>query len=73
MTLDWVWDTKDSLFRNLSRPERLLLYLVFVREMKWEQVAATLQISVSGARKKLNAILSRIRSWAALTPSEKDA
>ena len=34
MNLEWVQHTDDPLFADLSRTDRLLLYLVFVRERK---------------------------------------
>src|SRR5271157_691938 len=36
MNLEWVQGTDDPLFADLSRTERLVLYLVFVREYTWE-------------------------------------
>ena len=38
MDLDWVAHTEDPLFGGLSRTERLVLYLVFVRDFSWEKL-----------------------------------
>ncbi len=43
MDLDWVAHTEDPLFSGLSRTERLVLYLVFVREFSWEKLGDALQ------------------------------
>jgi DNA-directed RNA polymerase specialized sigma24 family protein len=39
MTLEWVNHTEDRLFKHLSRRERHMIYLFFVREMSWEQIS----------------------------------
>jgi hypothetical protein len=44
MNLRWVQQTNDPLFADLSRTERLMLYLVFVREYTWEKLGDALQI-----------------------------
>lgn len=44
MDLDWVAHTEDPLFSGLSRVERLVLYLVFVREFSWEKLGDALQV-----------------------------
>jgi len=48
MNLDWVAHTEDPIFADLSREDRLLLYLVFARNYKWAQIADALQISTPG-------------------------
>lgn len=39
MNLEWVQKTGDPLFSELSRQERLLLYLIYARDMTWKDVA----------------------------------
>ena len=42
MNLAWVRHTEDPLFADLERGDRLVLYLVFVREYTWEKLADAL-------------------------------
>ena len=47
MDLEWVRHTDDKLFRNMSRFQRHLLYLVYVRDLNWKEISETLDTSVS--------------------------
>jgi hypothetical protein len=40
MDLEWVRHTDDKLFRTMSRLQRHLLYLVYVRELNWKETTA---------------------------------
>lgn len=67
MNLDWVAHTEDPIFSDLPRRDRYLLYLVFVRDFKWEQVADALQTSIIDAKRRLASVLEAIRNFATLT------
>ena len=43
MDLEWVRHTDDKLFRTMSRFQRHLLYLVYVRELNWKEIGAAIR------------------------------
>ena len=61
MTLDWVNATEDPIFKDLSRSDRLFLYMHFVRDMNLSMIAGFLQCGTRHARQRLNLILNKIR------------
>ena len=79
MTLEWVAHTEDPISSDLSRQDRYLLYLVFVRNYKWAQIADALQLSMPGmtpkeleaaataARRQMAAVLDTVRTFVTLT------
>jgi hypothetical protein len=61
MTLSWVNHTTDPLFADYTREERYILYLIFVRDFKWEQVANTLQVSPNKAKGIYRDLMARLK------------
>ena len=59
---EWVQETKDPLFRNMTKEERQLLYLVFTKELTWKQIASTMQQSVRQVRTENAGIMAVLRS-----------
>ena len=57
MDLDWVQGTNDKLFRNLSRRERLILYLVFSEEKNWKELARALRCDQKTAKRRFCEVL----------------
>lgn len=57
MTLEWVKETDDKLFRKLTQQERYLLYMIFVQEMKLGEIASILDCDSATVRKQLDQIL----------------
>jgi hypothetical protein len=64
MTLEWVAETRDRLFRNLTVKERHLLYLVFVQEKKWVEIAAILDCDTDVARKQFEQVMIYLKGHA---------
>ena len=54
MDMDWVAHTEDAIFSDLSREDRYLLYLVFVRDFKWKQVGQECRSPAKSARTRPN-------------------
>jgi hypothetical protein len=63
-----VNQTEDTLFGDLSREDRMLLYLSFVREADREQIAASLGCELQDVPKRLQAVLAYLRGVVALVP-----
>lgn len=57
----WVKDTKDKLFSKMTIKERNLIYLYYVQELSWKQIAETLKISVGQAQAIHNEILAFLK------------
>ena len=72
MNLEWVQHTEDALFADLPRIDRLLLYLVFVREYTWEKLGDALQISPMKARTRCMKIVASLQKAAGMQPSSDD-
>lgn len=51
MTPAWVQHTTDKLFAKMTIRERKILYLIYVQEMSWKQIANTLGLSISQVQK----------------------
>ena len=66
MNLEWVRHTEDRLFRNMSRRQRHLLYLVYVRELNWKEIAETLRTFPTLLKEEL----SEINSFGPARPPE---
>ena len=64
MSLEWVQETKDKLFRKLTVQERYLLYLIFVKEMKWVEIAAILDLDITTAKKMFEQVMIYLKARA---------
>jgi DNA-directed RNA polymerase specialized sigma24 family protein len=62
MTLDWVNSTEDPLFCDLTRKERHLLYLVFAREMSWNDIASSFDVTVRTVKNIFTSIISGLQA-----------
>lgn len=51
MTPTWVQKTDDKLFTKMTIRERKILYFIYVQELPWKQISATLGISISQVQK----------------------
>jgi hypothetical protein len=60
----WVESTTDKLFRKLTRTERYLLYLVYVKEYKWLEIAALLDCDTQTAHKQFDQIMIYLKDKA---------
>ena len=57
--------TEDRLFKHLSRRERHMIYLFFVREMSWEQISKVFDdMDARGLRRQFKRILDKVRAAA---------
>jgi hypothetical protein len=65
----WVQSTNDRLFRKLTVQERYLLFLHYVKEYKWVEVAAVLECDTQTAKKKFDDIMTYLRGRAAAKPA----
>lgn len=45
MTLDWVQETNDVMFGDLTKADRLLLYLIYTRSMGMIEVGQELRLT----------------------------
>jgi hypothetical protein len=61
----WVDSTKDPLFRDLTRQDRHLLYMVLAREMTWKAISEVLDVDPKTARKRYRQILASVQQVAA--------
>jgi hypothetical protein len=68
MDLEWVQHTEDPLFAGLERGDRLVLYLIFVREYTWEKLADALQVSTTLSKCRYLDIIDKLRSAAGVEP-----
>jgi hypothetical protein len=64
MDLDWVKETNDKLFRKLTRDERYILYLHFVKEYKWVEVAAAMDCDTQTVKKKFDEVMAYLKARA---------
>jgi hypothetical protein len=51
MTPGWIESTTDKHFAKMTKLERKLLYLYWVQEMPWKQIAQTLNMSINQVQK----------------------
>ena len=61
MSLDWVAETDDKLFKNLTPQQRMLLYLHFHEEESWKQIGRAMSIDAQTAKNRFMATLEAIR------------
>jgi hypothetical protein len=64
MSIEWVSNTDDKLFRKLTKKERHLLYMIYVLEYKWVEIAAVLDCDTQTARKQFDQVISYLRAKA---------
>ncbi len=64
MTLEWVDDCKDPLFKELSRYSRYLLYLRFKTEMTYDEIATALNRSPRTISEQTKRVIHRLRLMA---------
>ncbi|MCK5292656.1 MAG: hypothetical protein KAR39_11660 [Thermoplasmata archaeon] len=64
MTLDWVDNCKDPLFKELSRYSRYLLYLRFKTEMTYDEIATALNRSPRTISEQVKRVVHRLRLMA---------
>jgi hypothetical protein len=64
MTLNWVQETSDKLFRKMTTRERYLLYLIYVQEKKWVEIAAILDCEADTARRQFDQIMAYLKGHA---------
>lgn len=57
ITPAWVQGTTDSLFSKMTLKERQLIYLYYVAEAPWKQIAENLEMSINQVQKIHNEIL----------------
>lgn len=69
MTEEWVKETDDRLFRNLEVKERYLLYLLYVKEMKWADIASSMGADPKTVRAKYDDIMLYLRGRAKRKPN----
>lgn len=62
MTLEWVKETSDKLFSGLEVRQRYILYLLFMKGLKWPDISALLDTDVPGIRKEYVSILNYLRA-----------
>lgn len=51
MTSTWVEKTDDKLFSKMTKRERNILYLVYVKELPWKQISVTLNLPINQVQK----------------------
>lgn len=49
--MEWVHHTTDKLFYRMTIRERYLIFLYYVQEQSWKQIAATLKLSINQVQK----------------------
>lgn len=61
LDLAWVSKTDDTLFAGLSRKERMLLYLVFARELSWKEIGKNFDMGDREAMRWFDRVVSVIQ------------
>jgi hypothetical protein len=61
LNLDWVHNTQKHLFLDLSKRERHLLYCLYARDMDWDGIASTFNLSMRDAKRWHQAVLEKIQ------------
>ena len=64
LTLDWVANTEDPLFRKLTPQERYILYALFKQEMSLKDVAYALKLDIKECKELYNQILVYLKDKA---------
>jgi hypothetical protein len=62
MDEDWVASTDDKLFRGLSKTERNILYLIYVKEYSISQIATIIGVDPKAVRSKRDDIMISLKS-----------
>lgn len=57
MTKAWIQHTDDKMFSNMTKRERKLLYLYYVQELPWKQIAISLNMAINQVQKLHSDIL----------------
>ena len=68
LTMDWVKETNDKLFRKLTVKERHILYMVFVKEMTWVDIAGVLDCERTTVKRHYTNIMKYLQAKAASRP-----
>lgn len=66
MNEDWVQSTEDFLFKKLSKEERYILQLVYVKELNWVEIGSILQCDPELAHNKFKAIMVYLKGRSTL-------
>ena len=61
ITPKWVQKTTDKLFAKMTKRERQLIYLYYVKELSWKHIAETLGLSVNQTQKLHEDILTFLK------------
>lgn len=69
MNDDWVRNTDDKLFRNLTIEERNILHMIYVKEYSVAQIAAVLNYDTKTVRNKKDDIMSYLKGHVNKKPS----
>lgn len=72
MTLHWVQDTQDPLFKRLNREERLLLYLHYVEEKPYREIGKSLHMTPAKVKELHEQILVFLQDRVNYRPGKKD-
>lgn len=64
MTLEWVDNCKDPLFKELKRYDRYLLYLRFKAEMTYDEIAEALNRSPRTVSEQIKKVIHKLRVMA---------
>lgn len=64
MSLGWVQETNDKLFRNLTPMERNILRMVWVLEYSWKDVGAVLGCDSQTAKKRYSEVMLYLKGHA---------
>jgi hypothetical protein len=62
ITPTWVQGTSDKLFSTMTVRERQLIYLYYVEDMPWKQIASNLGMTINQVQKIHNDILTYLQS-----------
>ncbi len=57
ITPEWIQGTTDKLFSKMTIRERQLIYLYYVQEYSWKQIAETLKLPITQVQNIHNEIL----------------
>jgi hypothetical protein len=72
LSLSWVNEDKGGLFGELSKRDRHLLYCVFCRDMDWESIATTFQVSAREAKRWYTTVLTALQKKVGLLQDEEN-
>jgi hypothetical protein len=62
ITPSWVQGTSDKLFANMTVRERQLIYLYYVEDMPWKQLASTMGMTINQVQKIHGDIITYLQS-----------